>query len=38
MRILVGNFNIKVGKEDTFKRQLRKKVYMRLVPVMGFDE
>jgi hypothetical protein len=34
MRILVGNFNIKVGKEDTFKG---KKVYMKLGPVMGFD-
>jgi hypothetical protein len=34
MKILLGDFSAKVGKEDILNRQLGMKVYMKLVMVM----
>jgi exonuclease III len=34
MKILLGDFNAKVGREDIFNRQLGMKVYTKLVMIM----
>jgi exonuclease III len=34
MKILLGDFNAKVGKEDILNRQLGMKVYTKLVMIM----
>jgi hypothetical protein len=37
MKILLGDFNAKVDREDIFKRQLGMKVYTKLVIIMELD-
>jgi predicted TIM-barrel fold metal-dependent hydrolase len=34
MKILLGHFNAKVGREDILNRQLKMKVYIKLVVIM----
>src|SRR5215468_1335688 len=34
MKILLGDFNAKVGREDIFKQQLGMRVYIRIVTIM----
>jgi hypothetical protein len=37
MKILLGDFNAKVGREDFLNRQLGMKVYAKLVMIMELD-
>jgi hypothetical protein len=37
IKILLGNFNAKVGREDILNRQLRIKVYTKLVMIMVLE-
>jgi hypothetical protein len=34
MKILLGDFNATVGREDIFKQQLGMRVYMKIVMIM----
>jgi hypothetical protein len=36
-KILLGDFNAKVGREDIFKPTIVKKVYTKLVMIMELD-
>jgi exonuclease III len=37
MKILLGDFNIKVGREDIFKPKIGMRVYTNLVMIMEFQ-
>jgi hypothetical protein len=37
MKILLGDFNAKVGREDILKRQLRIEVYIKFVMAIGLE-
>jgi hypothetical protein len=37
MKILLGDFNAKVGREDIFKLTVRNEILMKLVMVMELD-
>jgi hypothetical protein len=37
MKILLGDFNSKLGREDTFKPTIGNEVYMKLVMIMELD-
>jgi hypothetical protein len=37
MKILIGDFNAKVGREDIFKPTIMTGVYMKLVTIMGLE-
>jgi hypothetical protein len=37
MKILLGDFSAKVGREDTFNQQLGMRVYIRIVMIMVFE-
>jgi hypothetical protein len=34
MKVLLGDFNAKVGREDIFKRQLGMRIHTKLVVIM----
>jgi hypothetical protein len=37
MKILVGDFDAKIGREDIFNRQFRMKIYTKLVVIIELD-
>ena len=37
MKILLGDFNAKVGRENIFKPTLGMRVYIRIVKIMGLE-
>jgi hypothetical protein len=38
MKILLGDINAKVGKDDIFKTTIGNEVYVKLVPIMEVDK
>ena len=37
MKILLGDFNVKVGRENIFNRKLGMRVYIRIIMIMVLD-
>jgi hypothetical protein len=37
VKILLGDFNAKLGREDNFKLTIRMRVYMKIVIMMGLE-
>jgi hypothetical protein len=35
MKILLGDFNTKVGRENIFKAKMRMRIYIRIVRIIG---